>query len=46
MDILQLTEMVLSTEGATLPLLLVAAALCLIGMALYVVILLIRRQKQ
>ena len=46
MDISQVIETVVSADGATLPLILVAAALGIIGMALYAMILLIKRLKQ
>lgn len=46
MDIPQIVERVLSAEGATLPLLLVAGSLAVLAMALYVVILLVKRQRQ
>ena len=44
MEILAALQEMLGTEGATLPLLLVGIALGLVGMALYVVILLLKKK--
>ena len=46
MDISELIELVLSSEGVTLPLLLVAGALLSVLMALHALILVIKRQKR
>lgn len=43
MDYSGLIEGLLRADGATLPLFLVAAALALVGMALYAIILLVRK---
>ena len=45
MEILAALQEILGSEGATLPLMLVGIALGLVGMALYVVILLLKKKN-